>query len=45
MGFECGKFANPADFFMRILSINYPKKQADEEKLSLFKHQYAEKIE
>lgn len=25
---------NPADFFMKLLSINYPKQQADEEKLT-----------
>jgi len=26
MGFEFGTFANPADIFMKILSINYPKR-------------------
>lgn len=35
MGFEFGVFANPADIFMKILSINYPKNDKDEEKLDL----------
>ncbi len=35
MGFEFGVFANPADIFMKILSINYPKSGKDEEKLDL----------
>jgi len=28
------QFANPADFFMKLLSINYPKRQEDEDKLA-----------
>jgi ABC-2 type transporter len=29
--FTCGKHSNPADFFMRITSVNYPKQEADEQ--------------
>ena len=27
------QYANPADFFMKLLSINYPKQTEDEEKM------------
>jgi hypothetical protein len=30
IGFPLGKFANPADSFMKVLSVNYPKLKADE---------------
>jgi hypothetical protein len=30
IGLTCPTRANPSDFFMKILSINYPKKQEDE---------------
>jgi hypothetical protein len=30
IGFSCPSRSNPADYFMRILSINYPKKPEDE---------------
>ena len=29
----CPKFSNPADFFMKILTIDYPKNSNDEKKL------------
>ena len=36
------RFANPADFFMKLLSINYPKTQADLDKLDhLTRHYHA----
>jgi len=25
IGIPCPKFANPADYFMRVLTVNYPK--------------------
>jgi hypothetical protein len=34
------KFTNPADFFMKILSINYPKKAADDERLEYLNRNY-----
>jgi hypothetical protein len=33
LSYQGSKFSNPADIFMKALSINYPKKQEDEEKL------------
>ena len=34
------QFANPADFFMRILSINYPKQKEDDERLEYLNRNY-----
>ena len=31
---------NPCDFFMRELSINYPKKQADEDTIKYYSEKY-----
>jgi hypothetical protein len=33
--YSLGKYSNPADVFMKVLAINYPKKQEDEEKIDL----------
>lgn len=35
IGFQFGKFSNPADIFMKVLSVNYPKRSEDEQKLEL----------
>ena len=35
LNFTGSKYSNPADIFMKALSINYPKQQEDEEKLSM----------
>ena len=40
IGFTLGKFANPADSFMKVLSVSYPKLKADEEKLDLLVRSY-----
>eukprot|EP00347_Sterkiella_histriomuscorum_P021229 403334750 len=40
----CPKFANPADFFMRVLTVNYPKTPSDEKKVSYLKLQYDQNI-
>jgi hypothetical protein len=40
VGFKFGKFSNPADIFMRVLAINYPKKKEDLEKLELLTSTY-----
>ncbi len=40
MGFDFNRFANPADVFMRILSVNYPKQEEDNLKLDLLKKTY-----
>ena len=34
------QFANPADFFMKILAIKYPKKKDDEEKIEYLNRYY-----
>ena len=39
------QFANPADFFMKLLSIKYPKKQDDEEKMDYLNRYYHALIE
>jgi len=33
----CPKFANPADFYMRVLTVNYPKGENDEKKVLYLK--------
>lgn len=40
----CPRFANPADFFMKVLSVQYPKKEADIKKIEFLKNAYDEKI-
>jgi|Laugresu1bdmlbsd_1035121.scaffolds.fasta_scaffold201250_1 hypothetical protein len=37
---KSSKFANPADIFMKILSLNYPKTEEDVQKLELFNSCY-----
>lgn len=44
LGFKFGKFSNPADIFMKILSINYPKQKEDNEKLELLVTHYQQKL-
>ena len=39
------QFANPADFFMKLLSINYPKGPKDEEKLDYLNRYYHALVE
>lgn len=36
------KFANPADFYMRVLTVNYPKDDNDEKKVLYLKDKYDE---
>ena len=40
IGFKFEKFANPADIFMKILSVNYPKRDVDVQKLDLLVNNY-----
>jgi hypothetical protein len=44
IGLPLGRFANPADSFMKVLSVNYPKLKADEEKLDLLVRSYKSKL-
>jgi hypothetical protein len=39
------RFANPADFFMKILSIKYPKSKEDEDKLDYLNKCYHQRLE
>ena len=44
-GFDrSGKRQNPCDFFMRELSVNYPKKEEDEAKIKLYTEKYAKEL-
>lgn len=38
--FKCPTYANPCDFFMKILSINYPKEKEDDNKVAFLKEKY-----
>ena len=40
IGLKIPKRCNPADYFMKTLSINYPKQEADEEKISMLCRNY-----
>lgn len=33
MGYKASAFSNPADVFMKVLSLNYPKQKEDEIKI------------
>ena len=44
IGFKLPEFSNPADTYMRILAVNYPKTEKDERKLVFFNSQYDKRI-
>eukprot|EP00347_Sterkiella_histriomuscorum_P001693 403371041 len=44
LGLKCPTFSNPADYFMRVLSINYPKQDSDEKKIKFLCDSYEEKL-
>lgn len=43
LGFKSSRFSNPADIFMRVLAVQYPKSEEDVRKLELFNKCYNEK--
>jgi len=43
--FMVPKRCNPADFFMKVLSIKYPKQADDEEKLTTLNNAYRFQID
>ena len=45
IGFGIGKFMNPTDVFMSIISVNYPKADEDFEKLERLVSAYKKKLE
>jgi ABC-type multidrug transport system ATPase subunit len=42
--FRLPTFSNPADTYMRILAVNFPKTEKDERKLSFFNSNYDQKL-
>jgi ABC-2 type transporter len=40
MGMNCPIHSNPADYYMRILSVNYPKHEEDETHIKIFTDHY-----
>lgn len=40
MGFAAGRFSNPADVFMKVLALNYPKKEEDLAKVEMLVSTY-----
>ena len=36
LGYNMPQFGNPSDFFIQVLSVNYPKTEEDEQKLQMF---------
>jgi len=44
IGFNIPRFANPADYYMKILSVNYPKEKVDEDKINLLKLKYEQRL-
>jgi hypothetical protein len=45
IGLYCPTFANPADYYMKRLTVNYPKQEYDERKVKFLKSKYEEKLE
>eukprot|EP00347_Sterkiella_histriomuscorum_P004140 403361602 len=43
-GINCPRFANPADFFIRVLTINYPKEQNDQKKIQYLTKAYKQEL-
>ena len=44
LGYSMQAFSNPADNYMRILNISYPKSEADASKIDEFINNYEAKI-
>jgi hypothetical protein len=40
INFKCPSMTNPADYFMKILTVNYPKTPCDEEKIEYLVDKY-----
>ena len=39
------RFANPGDYFMKVLSVNYPKKKEDNDKIAELNRNYHAMLE
>ena len=44
IGYQIPSYSNPADHFIKTLSVSYPKTSADIDKLDYFNHMYDQKI-
>lgn len=44
IGFNCPNFANPADYFLKRLTINYPKQKFDKDKIAFLRQQYQKRL-
>lgn len=44
IGIPCPTFANPSDFYMKVLTINYPKEDNDEKKIAFLVENYEDSL-
>ena len=44
IGLTCPMLVNPTDFFMKILTVNYPKHEEDEAKIKVILNHYEESL-
>ena len=44
IGYQIPSFSNPADHFIKTLTVSYPKTNSDIDKLDYFNHMYDLKI-
>jgi hypothetical protein len=42
IGYKCPRFANPADFMIRLVQIEYPKGPEEEKRIEFFVNKYNE---
>lgn len=40
LGFKLGKYSNPADSFIKVVAINYPKTDEDDKKIKVLMEGY-----
>jgi hypothetical protein len=41
----CPRYANPADYYMRVLTVNYPKEENDNKKVAFLTSSYTQIID
>ena len=40
IGYNVPRYANPADYYIKVLTINYPKEELDEKKIDVLQNSY-----
>ena len=45
IGYKMSLYENPADYYLKVLTINYPKEKSDEDKISHLYTSYKELIQ